>query len=103
MAEVTKATAKAVTKTTKATVEKTGTVIYIGPTIRNVAVSGTIYNNGVPKKLKDMSERHPVIKKLIVAVEKLPDAAQELGTKGTVLYTCYDKVLALLNEKEKED
>lgn len=53
-------------------------VIYIGPSIKNVVSTGTVYNNGLPKFLKEEIERQPVLKSLIIPVGKLADIQNDL-------------------------
>ena len=69
------------------------TVVYIGPSIRNVVSTGTIYNNGLPESLILKMNEQPVIKNLLVPVEGLADARKELTRPGSALRTIYDKVV----------
>ena len=78
-------------QTTKAAQKKT--VIYIGPSIKNVVSTGTLYNNGLPKILKEEMTKQPVIKKLIIPVEELSEAQRKLATPGSALATVYGKVI----------
>lgn len=78
-------------QTAKVTQKKT--VIYIGPSIKNVVSTGTLYNNGLPKILKEEMVKQPVIKKLIIPVEDLSEAQRKLATPGSALATVYGKVI----------
>lgn len=69
------------------------TVIYIGPTIKNVVTANTLYSNGLPKALKEEMTRQKVLKKLVIPVEELADAQRQLATLGSALKTIYDKVI----------
>ncbi len=69
------------------------TVVYIGPTIKNVAATGTIYNNGIPEKLAGEITRQPIIGSLLVPVEELAAAQRELAVQGSALKVIYNKVI----------
>ncbi len=72
---------------------KTETVMYIGPTIRNVVTTGTLYNNGLPESLRKEAEKQPVIRNLIVPVSELAAAQKELAVPGSALAVIYGKVV----------
>lgn len=72
---------------------RTETVMYIGPTIKNVAVTGTLYNNGLPESLKKEAEKQPAISNLIVPVGELAAAQRELAIPGSALAVIYGKVI----------
>ena len=80
------------TKTTKRTTQKE-TVMYIGPSIKNVVTTGTLYNNGLPEILKKEAEKQPAIKSLIIPMSELTAAQKELATPGSALKIIYDKVI----------
>lgn len=69
------------------------TLVYIGPAIKGVVSSGTVYNNGVPEALIQEMVEQPVIKSLLVPVEELADARRELTKPGSALKIIYDKVV----------
>lgn len=75
-----------------AAVEKK-TVVYIGPSIKNIVSTGTVYNNGLPAKLTQEIEKQPVIKSLIIPVEELAAAQKELATSGSALAVIYSRVV----------
>lgn len=68
------------------------TVVYIGPTIKNVVSTGTIYNNGLPEPLKKEMEKLPMIGSLLIPVDRLAAAQKELATPGSALAIIYAKV-----------
>ncbi len=72
---------------------RTETVMYIGPTIKNVAVTGTLYNNGLPESLKKEAEKQQAISNLIVPVGELAAAQRELAIPGSALAVIYGKVV----------
>lgn len=69
------------------------TVIYIGPSVKNVVTTGTLYNNGLPDILKKEMEKQPVIGNLIIPVSGLAAAQKELKTPGSALAVIYGKVI----------
>lgn len=69
------------------------TLVYIGPSIKNVVSTGTVYNNGIPETLIQEMNKQPVLKSLLVPVEELADARRELAKPGSALTTIYNKVV----------
>lgn len=71
------------------------TVIYMGPTIKNVAIQGTVFEGGIPPELEEKARDIPAICALIIPVKNLPKANAELATPGSALDVLYKKVEAL--------
>lgn len=86
-----------VTPTTKAV--KKAVEQYIGPTIPGVAVTCTVYNNGIPKELQEEINKVPAIRSLIVPVTKLAAARKEINQKNSALRVCYEKVEQHIKQK----
>ena len=76
----------------KSVAGKKGTVMYIGPSIKNIATTGTLYNNGLPEPMLREMEKQPAIKNLIVPVGELAAAQKELATAGSALAVIYGKI-----------
>lgn len=72
--------------------EQKKTVMYIGPSIKNVVSTGSLYNNGLPEKLTQAMEKQPAIKSLIVPLSGLAAAQKELAIPGSALSIIYGKV-----------
>lgn len=79
-------------KTVKRETAQKETVMYIGPSIKNVVTTGTLYNNGLPEILKSEMEKQPVIGSLIVPMSGLVAAQKEIATPGSALNLIYNKV-----------
>ncbi len=79
-------------KKTPAAVDKTPAaqaVAYCGPTIKGVAPQYTVFVDGIPEKLAEIAEEHPVVKALIVPREKLAEMrvkVEQGGTRENLLY-----------------
>lgn len=69
------------------------TVMYIGPSIKNVVATGTLYNKGLPEKLKQEIDRQPVLQELLIPVDKLAEAQKELASPGSGLAIIYQKII----------
>lgn len=69
------------------------TVMYVGPTIRNVVAAGSLYSNGLPEKLKKEMEKQPLIKELVVPVERLAEVKKELAIPGSGMAIIYGKII----------
>lgn len=68
------------------------TVVYIGPSIPNIAKQGTVFNNGLPEALTEKAKEIPAINTLIVPVERLAQANAELAKEGSALNILFSKV-----------
>lgn len=79
-------------KTVPAKAKEKRTMVYIGPTIPGTVISGTIFNNGYPEKLKKAVEEKKALSMLLVPVYELAKARQDLKVSGSVLQVCYKKV-----------
>lgn len=71
-------------------------VAYMGPTIKGVAVNGTVYSDGVPAGLTAKIEEVPAIKGLLIPVSKLASSSVAIQTEGTALNTLCKTVAAKL-------
>lgn len=80
---------------------KTGTLVYIGPSIPRVALKGNIYNNGLPAKFKEIAKEIPALNELMVPVENLSRARREINHIGSYLATIYDYVQQKLDQKAR--
>ncbi len=68
-------------------------VIYIGPSIKGLVSTGTIYNNGIPNNLELEMEKQPAIKNLVVPVSELSGVRKELRVPGSALAVIYNKII----------
>lgn len=82
-----KKTAAAVDNTPAVQAEEA--VVYCGPTIKGLAPQYTVFVGGIPEKLTEVAEEHPVVKALIVPREKLAEMrvkVEQSGTRENLLY-----------------
>lgn len=78
--------------------ENQSNLMYLGPTITGVVRHSTIFKNGVlPKKLKDCVEQLPMMKKLFVGLDEIPNAVKELEKEQSALRTIYTQVAKKFN------
>lgn len=70
-------------------------VMYMGPTLRGVVRSGTVFENGLPKNLSRLAEKRPVINNLIVPLADMVEVKKAINTEGTAEAVSYDKIAAL--------
>lgn len=66
--------------------------IYIGPSIKGLVSTGTVYNNGLPDNLKLEMEKQPAIKNLVVPVSELSGARKDLRIPGSAMSIIYNKI-----------
>ncbi len=89
------------TKEKKAAAPKkdTGFFVYLGPSIRGVIQTATIYEGTraeVEEFLAGPIERYPKIKRLLVSGETLAEDRIKVKTPGNGLYAAYMKIVAEL-------
>lgn len=74
---------------------RSGFYIYIGPNIKGLIQTGTIYRGDRDNALKMAGaaiEKQPKVKSLIVAGDALPEARLKVKTPGNILYANYMKL-----------
>ena len=71
-------------------------VAYVGPNIKHVAQSGTVYIGDLPAALTAKIEEIPAIKGLLIPVSKLSTAGAAAKKSGTALNNLYLAVAAKL-------
>ena len=74
-----------------------GFCVYIGPTIRGVIQSNTIYpgsKQDVEKRLEEAIEKYPLIAKLISNDKTFAEDRIKVNTAGNVLNVYYKKLVA---------
>lgn len=74
---------------------KSGFYIYIGPNIKGLIQTGTIYRGDRANALKMAAaaiEKKPKVKTLIVSGDELPEARLKVKTPGNVLYANYNEL-----------
>lgn len=67
-------------------------LVYIGPTIIGVAKHGTVYENGIPKKLQEAVDEKPLLGKLIVKESDFAEAQKSIIRKKGVYYEAYKSI-----------
>lgn len=73
--------------------------VYLGPSIRGVIQSGTVYTGSKEKALASLEsavKTYPLIAKLIVPGETLPEDRIKVKTAGNLLNVHYNKLVASL-------
>lgn len=75
-------------------VNASGFYIYIGPNIKGLIQTGTIFRGDRENALRTAAaiERYPLVKTLIVSGDALPSARLKVKTPGNALYANYRKL-----------
>ena len=79
----------------KPVVKTSGFCIYIGPNLKGLLQTGTIFRGTreeAYRKAAAAIEKYPLVKSLIVTGDRLPKARLEVKTPGTALYAKYKKL-----------
>ena len=79
-------------------IKKRKKLVYIGPTIRNTAVHGTVYAGDIPEALEHAKKKIPILADLIVHVDSLADAMRSVKTPGTVFFIKYRAAAKAIEE-----
>ncbi len=78
--------------------EKSGNRMYLGPTITGAVRYGTVFKGGVlPKRAQECVAELPVMERLFVETNRMPEAVKELGKKQSALGAVYALVAAYFN------
>ncbi len=85
--------AKTEKKPAAAAAKKQGNLMYLGPTIVGVVRHSVVFKDGVlPEKVKNCIKELPMMEKLFVEVENIPEAIKELNKQQSALGTIYTQV-----------
>lgn len=77
----------------KETVKPPVVKVYLGPIIPGVAVTGTVYSNGLPPQLAVAVEEVPAIDSLLVEPAQVAMARKALKTETSAISICYAKAV----------
>lgn len=66
--------------------------IYFGPTLPGVAKEGTVYVNGIPKKLEEACTEMPVLKEFICTLSEYQKKAKAVKDQDSALSSLYDDI-----------
>lgn len=73
--------------------------IYVGPSMsKGYFKSNMVFANGFSAVAKELIEKMPLLKQLIVPTAEYVIAKQQIATKGTMLNTVFNKVAEQLKE-----
>lgn len=78
--------------------------IYVGPTIPGVVERNRIYREGIPEGIREIAKENPYFVNLLIPIEELKTARQDLETRGSVLAVSFEKIeKGLIARKEGKD
>ena len=66
-------------------------VMYLGPSIAEVAATGTVYNNGLTPQMQEAAEELPALNTLLVEIGGIVQARHDLRDKNSGISICYRK------------
>lgn len=66
--------------------------MYIGPTIPGLVKKDAIFKEELPEKVEKRAAEDKNFARLLVPMEKVMDAKNQLATKGSVVAVSYDNV-----------
>ncbi len=76
-----------------------GPVVYIGPSIRGVVQTSTIFKNGLSVAMKQKVKEIPLLREMLIPAADLGKRRRELRVKGSAARSCYDRVMELLKQE----
>lgn len=91
-----------VTTGKKQTEQKEKTVIWLGPAVAGVAMTGTVYRNGLTPQVEKMKTELPASGKLLVETKEAARVRKALNDPQSAESLCYEKVLAYAGKGAKE-
>lgn len=83
-------------QTEQAAAQVQAPVAYCGPAIKGIAPQYTVFVDGLPDKLKEKVEQVPLLKALIVPLDKLAEMRVKLEQDGTRENILCNKAAALM-------
>lgn len=86
----------------KQTEQKEKAVIWLGPAIAGVALTGTVYKNGLTPQLQKLETELPAVKKLLVETKDAARVRRALIDPQSAESLCYEKILAYAGKGAKE-
>lgn len=86
-------------KKTKQSVNGSGPLMYIGPTIPGLVATATVFNNGIPEAFTAKAQECLSLSELLVPIEKVAEKTKEIqkGVGATSVF--YQKVCAYFLKK----
>lgn len=78
------------------------TVIWLGPAIAGVAITGNVYKNGLTPQLEKMKNELPAATKLLVKPRNAARVRKALTDPQSAESLCYEKILAYAGKGAKE-
>jgi len=96
---------KANAKPAKLKKEDAGFFVYLGPSIRGVVQTASVHmgsRSEVEEELAGQIERYPLIKRLLVSGDTLPEDRINVRTPGNGLYNAYERLCAELKKQKEE-
>ena len=78
-----------ISKKSKNPVNENGIYVYIGPTVRGVLQSGTVYRGKKSDIIGKVAEKYPQIEKLTVKSSELADARRKIQNGEGIIALAY--------------
>lgn len=75
-------------------------VMYVGPSIRGVIATATVFNNGFPEIVNRKIEECPSLTELFVPVSEVGAALKDIQNKEGAISVFYGKVVAHFNKED---
>lgn len=85
-------------KLQQAVLRKTEAVIYLGPNIKGIVNTGTVFNNGLPDNLRQAVKEIPEIGELLIPLSQVVKARKKLSLPGSSLRIFYENAKAYRKE-----
>ena len=90
--------AKAPAKKKQPAAKAPETVLYVGPTINGIAITGTVYTT-IPEAAKAAKADAPMILNLFIPIREYGEAERMIREKRGYIYSAYTEALKLKKEK----
>lgn len=67
-------------------------VVYVGPTVQNIVVANTVFNNGITEALKNKCAAFPALATMTLPLSEYSQALAELRNPTSALSLLYKKI-----------
>jgi len=73
------------------------TFVYVGKSYPNLVTHGEMFTNGVPERVKQLSDNNPSVAVVIIPIEELPQAIKDINRKKGKYYAAYMRTGGKIN------
>lgn len=82
--------------------EKIKSIIYCGPSIRNIVQQFAVFKGNIPNSLKDFAVQCPAVNQLLIPTTELGKVRADLGIKGSSKNVFYNQIQEYIKKGDNQ-